>query len=237
MHLIEQGRTTDRSDNEVLLGRAIPKSVRGAIRQRIERLSAASTALLMRGIRAFSSAINEMRSSVDAQLFLELALLECIAAEEKPAASHVEAIPHVETAPRATAAPRKPETTTPAVETIRVAPAAETAQTGIEMLRAQWKQLIQDVNASNKPTAALLRSCHPQSVEDDIVRIRADHDLIRQRLEDPKHRDVMTTALNNLMKGKFTVHIFTAQVEQDINSDEDPLVKAAKKLGGKVRGE
>lgn len=206
--------------------------------------ASASAALLMRGIRAFSSAINEMRSSVDAQLFLELALLECIAAEEQPVAPRVDAAPRATVAPRADAAPRKQETaapraetTAPVVEPTRASPAAEVAPTGIEALRAHWKQLIQDVNASNKPTAALLRSCHPQSVEDDVVRIRADHDLIRQRLEDPKHRDVMTTALNHLMKGKFTVQIFTAQVEQDINSDEDPLLKAAKKLGGKVRGE
>lgn len=202
----------------------------------------AGTWLLLRAIRAFSTAINEMRSSVDAQLFLELALLECIAAEEQPAPAPAEAPARSDSAPRAEPAPRATETrtaqasATPA-QTEPVREARKVGETSIETLRAQWKQLIQDVNTNNKPTAALLRSCHPQSVDDDVVRIRADHDLIRQRLEDPKHRGVMTAALNQLLKGQFIVQVFTTQTDQSNNTEDDPLVKTAKKLGGKVRAD
>ena len=46
----------------------------------------AGAGLLLHGIRAFSTAISEMRSTVDSQLFLEMAYLECAIADEAPTA-------------------------------------------------------------------------------------------------------------------------------------------------------
>ena len=105
------------------------------------------------------------------------------------------------------------------------------------MLRAQWKALIQQVNNTNKPTAALLRSCHPVAMDGDSIRIKADHDLIRQRLDDPKHHEVMTTAINQLLNGQFVVHVFTGAPDQEVDDGEDPVIKAGMKLGGKIREE
>jgi len=81
----------------------------------------------------------------------------------------------------------------------------------------------------------LLRSCHPHSVEADIIHIKADHDLFRQRLDDPKNKDVVTSVLNQLLNGKFVVHVFTGQPDQEPDPNDDPVIKAAKKLGGKIR--
>ena len=220
----------------------------------------ASTSLLLHGIRAFSTAISEMRSTVDSQLFLELAYLECAIADE-PAPTHAE---QTEERPqRASAQPRaaatRPARTGPATQPIGAAPPASSPTqanvtppagdfkpmsdvapsdgegVSLETLRAQWKPLIQQVNNTNKPTAALLRSCHPFSLEGDVIRIKADHDLIRVRLDDPKHHEVMTTAINQLLNGKFIVHVFTGAPDQEPDTNDDPLVKAARKLGGVVR--
>jgi DNA polymerase-3 subunit gamma/tau len=213
----------------------------------------AGTTLLMHGIRAFSTAISEMRSTVDSQLFLELAYLDCAVADEPteahpqhtahkperasaspvPATARAQPVgPHAGAAPSADVAPPA-STNTPVNE----ATSSHGGGSGLEMLRAQWKAMIQQVNSTNKPTAALLRSCHPASVEGDAIRIKADHDLIRQRLDDPKHHEVMTAAINQLLNGKFIVHVFTGAPDQDSGADDDPLLKAAKKLGGKIRAD
>lgn len=229
----------------------------------------ASTAILLRGIRAFSTAISEMRGALDAQLFLELAYLECVVdgepagaqpaqQEDKPLQQTHIPLPGVSSVggelpeaaqpahapapfarrtakatpdqPLASSTPDRPP---PVSDHVPQSSASEVGS--LEVLRGQWKQLIQQVNGTHKPTAALLRSCHPYSLEGDVVRIKADHDLIRQRLDDPKHREVMMSAINQLLNGKFVVRVFTGTPDHEPDPNEDPLVKAARKLGGKVR--
>ncbi len=58
-----------------------------------------SPAALLRGIRAFSAAINDMRNSVDTQLSLEMAFLECVTAGDDA---------RTDAAPDRRAAPRSP---------------------------------------------------------------------------------------------------------------------------------
>jgi DNA polymerase-3 subunit gamma/tau len=214
----------------------------------------ASTSLLLRGIRAFSNAINEMRGSVDAQLLLEMAYLECAVADESRDSR--EPRPEAEER-RSTAGGQRVEARVPKPEARSARPEAEpasqpvsqtpvtapflnnqppsTQSVGIEALRTQWKQLIAEVNGVSKPTAALLRTSHPYAVEGDVVRIKADHDLAGKRLEDPKHKEILTAALNRLLNGKFVVQVFVGQPEQEPDPNDDPVVKAAKKLGGQVR--
>lgn len=211
----------------------------------------AGAALLLHGIRAFSTAISEMRSTVDSQLFLEMAYLECAIADElpeahspQPAGTSQRAVP----APTRGAVPRTAHTEPAAPQagvtppTSTVAPvnpalASDGGGVSLETLRAQWKAMIQQVNNTNKPTAALLRSCHPVALEGDAIRIKADHDLIRQRLDDPKHHEVMTTAINQLLNGTFIVHVFTGAPDQEADAGDDPVIKAGMKLGGKIREE
>jgi DNA polymerase-3 subunit gamma/tau len=218
----------------------------------------ASAGLLLRGIRAFSSAISEMRGMVDSQLFLELAYLECAIADEPAQVRPAQAEERLSRQPTGTPPAGTPPASTPRAERAEPAPparpatVAQTASTpapagtppaadhddnAFETLRAQWRPMIQQVNGINKPTAALLRSCHPYGLEGNVVRIKADHDLIRQRLDDPKHHEVMTAAINQLLNGRFSVRVFTGAPDQEPDLEEDPVVKAAKKLGGQVREE
>ena len=207
-----------------------------------------SGAILLRGIRSFSSAINEMRSSVDAQLLIEMAYLECAVVvettdvggqgkgeREQGAGERVEGRGGrgQGRAERVESGVQKQEVATQKPE-VRV-PRLEGGEASSEMLRSIWKQLITEVNAVNKPAAACLRSCHPSSVEGDVIRIKADHDLMRLRLDDPKNKDSVTQALNQLLNGKFTVQVFTSQPDQEPDPNDDPVIKAAKKLGGKLR--
>jgi DNA polymerase III gamma/tau subunit len=109
------------------------------------------------------------------------------------------------------------------------------ADLSLDTLRSQWKQFVKEVDAQNKPAAALLRSCQLHDVSGGVVHIRANHDLFRSRLDDPKNKSSIVAVLNRMFDGKYDVRVFVNQAQQDIDPDEDPVVKAAKKLGGQVR--
>ncbi len=66
------------------------------------------------------------------------------------------------------------------------------------------------------------------------MRFQADHELIRQRLDDPKNKASVTAALNKLLSGKYTIQVFTGQPPEP-DPNDDPVVKVAQRLGGKVR--
>jgi len=235
-----------------------------------------SAGMILRSIRAFSAAVNDMRGNIDAQLALELAFLECVTATgdgdgahapepaeqptarprpasratpqpaERPAASQPETAASGDTGD----ATARAEANKPAISAEGARPVAAPAATrsagdgadkvrregesNLDMLRAAWKQLIQEVNAINKPAAALLRSCRPQAIDGEVVRIQADHDLFKTRLEDPKNKLAVVTALNRLLNGKYSLVISSAQ-QPEPEPGEDPLVKAAQRLGGRVR--
>ncbi|MCS7062031.1 MAG: DNA polymerase III subunit gamma/tau [Anaerolineae bacterium] len=215
-----------------------------------ERLEAG---LLLRGIRAFSSALGDMRGLIDPQLALEMAFLECVAdSEQAPApgkAANTErtpAIQHIAPSPaspeRPSARPvqqesaqtRSPDQPAPREPAAQPPSSRSAGEPDLETLRALWKQVIQEVNQLNKPAAALLRSCRPHSVEGDIVRIQAEHELFKTRLEDPKNKTAVLNVLNRLLNKKFSLVISSAQQAQSDPTD-DPVVQAAQRLGGRVR--
>jgi len=68
-----------------------------------------------------------------------------------------------------------------------------------------------------------------------VVSIRADHDLFRQRLDNVNNKTVVINVLNRMFGGKYDVRMFVNASQQDVDPNDDPLVKAAKKLGGTVR--
>ncbi len=217
-----------------------------------------SAGMILRSIRAFSAAVNDMRGNIDAQLALELAFLECVTetgdtagdvradarrpevTEQPPARLGADARPESETQN-----PKSRIRNTPDNGPVTPAPAPGSAgdsadkigregESSLDALRAVWKQLIQEVNASNKPAAALLRSCRPQAIEGDVVRIQADHDLFKTRLEDPRNKLAVVTALNRLLNGRYSLVVSSAR-QPEPEPGEDPLVKAAQRLGGRVR--
>jgi hypothetical protein len=105
----------------------------------------------------------------------------------------------------------------------------------LETLKAQWRQFIKDVDAQNKPAAALLRSCHLHDVSANVVHIRADHDLFRNRLDDAKNKATVINTLNRMFGGRYELRVFVNQADQAVDPNDDPVLRAARKLGGTVR--
>ena len=191
---------------------------------------------LARAVRAFSQAINEMRAAADAQLSLEMAYLECvIAPEDQPAV----APPPSPAVQRAADAP--PGTQPAAAPTDGGAPAAsaQSAQAGSELtyeaLRGQWQQFIREVNAINKPAAALLRSCDLSAVSGGVVHLRAHHDIPLTRLQEPKNKASVVATLNRMFNGRYDIHVSLQRGQAEPDPDDDPVLKAAQRMGGMVR--
>jgi DNA polymerase-3 subunit gamma/tau len=208
-----------------------------------ERLSVAQ---LSKAARAFSEAINEMRGTTDAQLPLEMAYVDCVLAgtepaqvAEAPSRSAARPEPAQPAKREAPIQPPAPQKTAPPVEpgaaTLPTQTAADGGSLTLDTLKAQWKQFIKEVDAQNKPAAALLRSCHLHDVTGNTVHIRADHDLFRQRLDNANNKNAVITVLNRMFAGRYELRVFAHAAQQDMDPEEDPLVKAAKKLGGTVR--
>ncbi len=201
-----------------------------------------SMAQLTRAVRAFSEAINEMRSATDAQLPLEMAYLDCVVEPEGiPADPSPQ--PHVAQAGRAAPqAPARPElasapapaATQPAPDATP-APAQPAGELTYETLKAQWQQFIREVNMVNKPAAALLRSCDLYAVAGGVVHLHAHHDIPLIRLQEPKNKTSVIATLNRMFNGRYDIRVSLQQHQADLDAEEDPVLKAAKRMGGMVR--
>jgi DNA polymerase III subunit gamma/tau len=209
-----------------------------------ERLSMAA---LSRAIKAFSTAINEMRQSTDAQLPLEMAYLDCVAVEDTAQAAAAERVVErvverpVERAaatagqntshvmPQAQSAMQAP----PATTAVAAAP-AESGGNANDKLLAGWKDFVRDMRKTNPALAALLNTCRPQNVQGNIVYLRADHDFARQKLDDSQTSGRLKQLLSQWLGIKAELNVFVNQVQQ-LDPNDDPVVKAAKRLGGQVR--
>jgi len=190
---------------------------------------------LARAIRAFSAAANEMRVTTDAQLALEMAYLDCVLNEQRPAEAPATA---PQPAPaRATGGIKPasaPARTQRSPSTKPATPAAAGPLT-YEMIKARWPDFIHEVNAINKPVAALLRSCKPYAVAGTLVYLHAEHEIALTRLQDPKNKDSVISVLNQMFGGQYDIHV---SLQRDLSSgsiEEDPVVKAAQRMGGTLR--
>jgi DNA polymerase III subunit gamma/tau len=210
-----------------------------------------SMAQISKATRAFSNAINEMRTNTDAQLALEMAYLDCIVVEDvgtgvssrpadvpapRPRPTSIDIAP----APASTATPSAPANGTnkppePAAEP--TAPRSTSKSlANIETVRSNWKTLIGEVNAMNKAAAALLRSCHPHDLAGHVVQLKADHDLIKQRLDDAKNKAAVVAVLKKLLDDD-AIGLLVFVGQPPLEPDDDPVLKAAKRLGGTIRAE
>jgi len=215
-----------------------------------------SMAQISKATRAFSNAINEMRTNTDAQLALEMAYLDCIVVIEevgtgvssrpanvpapRPRPAPIDTAPApASAAPASTAtngmpaASRQPPTT-PNPPTSERAPSKSLAN--IETVRSNWKTVISEVNAMNKAAAALLRSCHPHDLAGHVVQLKADHDLIKQRLDDAKNKAAVVSVLKKLLDDD-SIGLLVFVGQPPLEPDDDPVLKAAKRLGGTIRTE
>jgi len=105
-----------------------------------------------------------------------------------------------------------------------------------EDLKAGWNDLIREVNKRDKQAAALLRSCKPQKVEGNLIYIQTQHYAAFERLQDPQRRRAVLDGLLARYGRAFELHISPSVSPPGEDVLRDPMVQAAQRLGGVVRG-
>jgi DNA polymerase-3 subunit gamma/tau len=187
---------------------------------------------LARAIRAFSAAANEMRVTTDAQLALEMAYLDCVLTEQRPSEAPAAA---PQPAPTKATSSRKPASAPAGTQRNASAEPAGSGALTYETIKARWQDFIREVNAINKPVAALLRSCKPYAVAGTLVYLHAEHEIALTRLQDPKNKESVISTLNRMFSGQYDIHISLQRDSSAVSIEEDPVVKAAQRMGGTLR--
>ena len=180
---------------------------------------AVSPRYLLDVIRLVSQAGNQLKAGIHGQLPLELALVEAVLT-----ADHEEQL--VEPAPRANPSRREfrvpvpDEQSAPPLRTVDATQdspsteptnsvAADSPQPAVQQpeiegdlslswLQVNWGRLLQGVRTRSRPVEALLKSCEPLAVDDDVVVLGFYHAFHKDRVSEEKSRRVVEDALQEL---------------------------------------
>jgi DNA polymerase-3 subunit gamma/tau len=83
----------------------------------------------------------------------------------------------------------------------------DTDLVSIEKLVDSWKEVIETVKPYNHSIAGVLRSVHPQALSGSTLTIGTQYAFHKDRLSDPKVRDILSVVLKKLFGVKLTVEI------------------------------
>lgn len=147
---------------------------RAVMAQQAQRFDLAA---LLRAVRAFNTAANDVRGGWQPQLPLELALVEC--ASPLPA-------PVIETAPTAErplpVAPVSARPAPPASKPAPVAQSAPPAASASSDLKGVWARLLAQMRERDKGLEAFLRSCTPTTFDGNTLLLSTNVELAQKKI-------------------------------------------------------
>jgi len=214
------------------------------------------TQQLVRAVKLFNQAASDLRTSWQPQLPLELAYVEAILGDKQlpgpsanppahtPARNTTTPTPATPT-PRATsAASATPSRPAPTVER-KLAPAARPVESkptsaaagaaeatlSMEAVHQQWSRILDVLKTHNLPTQALMRSCRPGGVEGNTLVLNWPSEMLKSKYEDAKTKRLVEQVISEAVG----VHVVTRSVvTAKAKVEDDPVVQAGIKLGGRV---
>ena len=180
---------------------------------------------LLDTVRLFNAAGNYLKSGPHGQLPLELALVEAILldAPDNPPGTQTPVPVRLAEAPKTqkpqaqgagseasnepatvSATPEASNSLMKPAETPIPSPNPGEASTGqmvvgselsVAWMRDNWGSLLQAVRPRSRSVEALLKSCEPTEVRDDVVTLGFYHSFHKERMDDDKNRSVVEEAL------------------------------------------
>jgi DNA polymerase-3 subunit gamma/tau len=223
------------------------------------RAASLPTPMLTRAVRLFNAAASETAPAWQPQLPLELAFVEATLPSPPPAASAPSG-EGVGQAPRASAAAPTAGTAVAATDTSNPRAPSRVQETApgypsrahlgqkltLETLRNLWDDFLNALRPRNLPLEALVRSCSPVAVENDVVTLGFEYDYSRGRAAEERNKRDMEDALCELVGERYRVQCVVlpqghvtpmtrseaAAVETTLA--DDPVVQTAIQLGGQV---
>ncbi|MDH7487289.1 MAG: DNA polymerase III subunit gamma/tau [Anaerolineae bacterium] len=156
---------------------------------------------LLRAIRLFNQAAQELKGGTPSQLPLELAFIEA-AAREATAQQSTAAQERTREGTNATLPPASEPTQPPS------SPAPQTNTGGLSSepsaalaeLQRRWKEVLASVRQHSLKTEAALRSsCQPLAIEKGVLTIAFRHEFHKSMIEDPQHRPAVEQAISAVL--------------------------------------
>jgi len=111
---------------------------------------------------------------------------------------------------------------------------------GISYVQARWKEFINSLKGegSNGNLDAFLRSaCEPVAVEDDTLVLGFYYSFHKEKIEDPKYQHLIERKLEEFFQQPSKVRCILVERKKKAPSSskrEDPIIKAAIEMGGRV---
>jgi DNA polymerase-3 subunit gamma/tau len=233
----------------------IPAEQRPTMNAQAARLT---TQQIVRAAKLFNQAASDLRTSWQSQLPLELAYVEAALGEKQAASAPPEpaATPappastarQASPAPRATApAPSREGRAHPTLPTAPLVPIklaesnpasahkahlAPGTVISLEVVQQQWDHILAVLKTHSKPTEALVRSQGKVvGVEGDILVLSWPTEMLRSKYEDAKTKRLVEDVISEVMGGRVMTRCVVG-VKPKL--EDDPLVQAGVKLGGRV---
>lgn len=202
-------------------------------------------ALLLKAIRAFNSAVMDMRGGWQPQLPLELALVESVLVEtEEPSPQSAPKPIRRQRPPRPREAPLSPSPS----EAPPASPAQSVEPISLDIMTFtdQWEIMLEEVDERKGALSAFLQYCLPYRVDDGRVLVIGLVDAThRAHIEKPANMQVLTEAAEAVFGNGVGVRIelvdenaaSATSDESSLIADDPVLLYAKNELGATIRFE
>ena len=200
-------------------------------------------ARLLKAIRAFNAAANQYTGGWQPQLALELALIE-IAQESvmaPGATSERQPLFSRRPRPRAEQAASGPTsglaTSAEDYERAAASPPGEAPVYPVAKIQAGWIEILKQAHRYNPNIPPLLENAHVHTVEGNRLILGVQNPVFVKMIEEPKRARVLEQAIFDLHEVKLRLEVRVVEagaeaVMEEAAASDDPLVAAAKALGG-----
>ena len=205
---------------------------------------------LLRAIRAFNAAVNKTTGGWQPQLELELAFIESVLQPPEPAMPAPQPAQPAQSTPssrplsrveQARAASQAPAVNgDPAYERAPASDAGETPAFSAAVIHQNWTNILTQANRYDRNVGPLLHHAHVRHIAGNRLLLGVASPFFQQRLATPDKARVIEQAIFDLhgVKLRIEARVFDdvrppdpAQ-EANLPAAEDPLVAAARSLGG-----
>jgi DNA polymerase-3 subunit gamma/tau len=212
----------------------VSSEVREVLQQQTERISRGA---LLRAVRAFNSALTEMRGGWQPQLPLELALIECT----RP--KHENGIPtEIPTAPAAPAPRAAKPSAKPAPAATSAPPVPQPEATGdsaslsASLVQQAWPAILKETRRVKQQLGALLDHTTFSTLEGKTIVLSAKEAWVKDKLEDVERRNALAQIMGSILKTQVQVKVImggaTARELTDTIPDDDLLSYVTSDLSG-----
>jgi len=212
-----------------------------------------SLAGLLTTIRLFSQATLD-KAAFPPHLPLELAFVEATLSEAEKTPKADKPLSTTKTWPDSHPGPQKREgkerreTASPPPEEAKVdrtPPSREMKDPqALERIENLWEGLLTQIKKRNMHVEALLKSCQPVAVEEDVVVLGFNYPFHKGRIEEPRCKGLVEEVLSQTMGQPYHIECVLladrekrrgAPKKRDLEAvKEDPLIKAALEMGGEI---